>query len=115
MDIAAPAPMFWSVDVEVMIPIAMKILCKRAQSRFKRINRYMIFRQSVEWNSSIGYFFFDHEGSSDFNAPIMSLFRETKRKLAKKLNEETARSRATEFFTSRLPRTNASIFYFSLT
>jgi hypothetical protein len=63
----------------------------------------------------MGYLFFDHEGSSDFNAPIISLFRETKRKLAKKLMEETARSRATEFLTSRLPRINASMFYFSLT
>ena len=45
----------------------------------------------------------------------MSLFRETKRKLAKKLKEESARSRATELLTSRLPRINASMFYFSLT
>ena len=74
-----------------------------------------MFHQSLEWNSNIGYFFFDHEGSSDFNAPIMSLFRETKRKLAKKLKEESARSRATELLTSRLPRTNASMFYFLLT
>ena len=74
-----------------------------------------MFYPSLEWNSNIGYSFFDHEGRSDFNAPIMSLFRETKRKLAKKLNEESARSRATEFLTSRLPRTNASMFYFSLT
>jgi hypothetical protein len=74
-----------------------------------------MFYPSLEWNSNIGYSFFDHEGSSDFNAPIMSLFRETKRKLAKKLNEESARSRAAEFVTSRLPRTNASMFYLSLT
>ena len=63
----------------------------------------------------MGYFFFERDGSSDFNAPIISLFRETKRKLAKKLKEESIRSRATEFLTSRLPRTNASMFYFSLT
>jgi len=74
-----------------------------------------MFYQSLECNSNISYSFFDHEGSSDFKAPIMSLFRETKRKLAKKLNEESTRSRATEFVTSRLPRTNASMFYFSLT
>jgi hypothetical protein len=62
----------------------------------------------------MGYFFFDHDGSSDFKAPTISLFREIKKKLAKKLKEESARSRATEFLTSRLPRTNASMFYFSL-
>ena len=74
-----------------------------------------MFDQGLEVSSNMGYFFFDHDGSSDFNAPIISLFRETKRKLAKKLMEETARSRATEFLTSRLPRANASMFYFSLT
>ena len=74
-----------------------------------------MFHQSLVWNSNIVYFFFDHEGSSDFNAPSMSFFRETKRKIAKKLNEESARSRATELLTSRLPRINASMFYFSLT
>ena len=115
MDIAVPAPMFWPVDVEEMMPTAMNILYKGVQSLFKRIIRHVMLDQSLEWNSNIGCSFFDHKGSSDFNAPIMSLFRETKRKLAKKLNEESARSRATELLTSRLPRTNASMFYFLLT
>lgn len=48
MDIAAPAQMFWSVDVEVMIPIAMNISCKQAQSFFKRETRYVMFNPSLE-------------------------------------------------------------------
>ena len=110
MDIAAPAPMYGSVDVEEMMPTAMNILYKWAQSLFKRKIRYLMFHQSLEWNSNIVYSFFDHEGSSDFNAWIMSLFWETKRKLAKKLKEESARRRATEFLTSRFPSINASMF-----
>jgi len=34
MDIAAPDPMFWPVDVEEMMPTAKNNLYKRAQSLF---------------------------------------------------------------------------------
>ena len=59
------------------------------------------------------YFSFSHEGSNDFNAPIMSLFRETKRKLIIKKSEVSKRKSATELRSSRFPRINENILYIS--
>ena len=59
----------------------------------------------------IPYFSFSHKGSNDFNAPIMSLFREIKRKLIIKQNEESKRKRATELRSSRFPTISENIFY----
>ena len=59
------------------------------------------------------YFSFSHEGSNDFNAPIMSLFREIKRKLIIKQSEVSKRKSATELRSSRFPRINENILYIS--
>lgn len=59
------------------------------------------------------YFSFSHKGSNDFNAPIMSLFREIKRKLIIKQSEVSKRKSATELRSSRLPRINENILYIS--
>ena len=59
------------------------------------------------------YFSFSHKGSNDFNAPIMSLFREIKRKLIIKQSEVSKRKSATELRSSRFPRINENILYIS--
>ena len=59
------------------------------------------------------YFSFSHEGSNDFNAPIMSLFREIKRKLIIKQSEVSKRKSATELRSSRFPRINENMLYIS--
>ena len=59
------------------------------------------------------YFSFGHKGSNDFNAPIMSLFREIKRKLIIKKSEVSKRKSATELRSSRFPRINENILYVS--
>ena len=48
MDIAAPAPMFWPVDVEETMPTAMKSYENELDHFFKRLNRYVILDQSLE-------------------------------------------------------------------
>ena len=63
---------------------------------------------------AVFYFSLNHEGSNDFSAPIMSLFREIKRKLIIKLSEASTRKRATELRSSRFPRINENILYIPL-
>ena len=51
----------------------------------------------------------DHRGSNDFNAPIMSLFKEINTKLTKKKRADNPRNNATEVLTSRFARINENI------